>query len=61
MSDPPSKESMYEVVFLDSPRRHRFRAASYRKVNEEYILMDADGYVCARIPAKNVRYIKDTR
>lgn len=64
MSEQSSKtgavEKSYEVVYLDSPERHFFRASFDNLDDEsgEYILENAAGGLVARIPSKNVRYIK---
>ena len=50
----------YEVVFLDSPAREFFMAIRYRlsKRSSEYIFTGPHGVEVARIPEKNVRWIK---
>ena len=50
----------YEVVFLDSQAREFFKATNYRldRRSSAYIFTGPDGTEVARIPEKNVRWIK---
>ena len=54
------KPQSYEVVFLDSPAREFFRATSYRldRRSSAYLFTGSDGKELARIPEKNVRWIR---
>lgn len=60
METSKNKPKTYTVVFLDTPERHRFMAHRYylEESTGTYVLEDGDGGEVARIPSKNVRFIK---
>ena len=60
METSKNKPKTYTVVFMDGAERHRFTAhyCNLEESTDTYVLTDSEGGEVARIPSKNVRFIK---
>ncbi len=60
METSKNKPKTYTVVFMDGPKLHRFMAHNcyLEESTGTYVLEDSEGGEVARIPSKNVRFIR---